>query len=151
MRAGKWDKTRQAQCLEEKQWPATTHGITHTHTHMSWKERLKGNWAKQVTSSLNVSGTSWKPKKTKTGRHPLSGVQCYTTMKWPWLHLNHMIRSFELLLGYYINPNMEECNFPQHNWPLAHSQHVLHNTERMVSNVKIANRCESDDELVCLC
>lgn len=47
--ADKWDETRQAQCLEEKQWPATTQGIpkrdTHTHQHKTssyaWEREVK--------------------------------------------------------------------------------------------------------------
>lgn len=117
-----------------------THSHTNTkHPTLSGGKRLKGDWAKQVNSSLCASGKSWKPKKTKTGTHPSPREQCYTTMRRPRLHLNHMISSFEFLLGNYVNPYTEGSNFPQHNWPLARSPYVFQN---MVKSGKECENCK---------
>lgn len=139
--AGKRDETRQAQCLEEKQWPATTHGIPQRHSHTNTKhparsgeKRLKERLRErtQLFCSMCLESRE-KPNKTKTGTHthPSPGELCYTTMRRPRLHLNHMIRSFERLLGNYVNPHMDDNNFTRHNWPLARSLFLpKHGNER---------------------
>ena len=92
------------------------------------------NKASQVFSLCVWARKSWRTKRTKTTTHPSSREQCYPTMKrQPWAApKNYMIWSFELLLGNYVNPCMEESHFPQHNWPLAHSLYVLWNMVGMV-------------------
>lgn len=157
MWAGKWDETRQALCFEEKQWPATSHGIpwghTHTwtnrHTHTNAKhpplpasreKRLKGDGTKQVKSFLFVFGLeNLERQKRQRRKHALHWVSPYNeeaTMAAPkritWFSpLNFSL--YKPIHGREYSPTAWTPSysltecFPKHGWD--------------GEDVRIANRC----------